>query len=344
MPDPIDDGRDALGDAHPTRDLWADAVTRADRPDEVPLAPAPARSTRPRWLAVAALLALVTGTVAALSLDDGGDDVQTTPASTPGEGTTSTSIFPSEGCFFAVSGDPIVLTPGAGDPPLFDPAFQPEGVTAAHGALGDAQVVEVQVPGVVVTDLVGERVEDVELQRGTASIWFGPDFVQVRWFPGTEEPCDSFTVTVAGSTEDGNRHAAVALADRLLLPTEIGVEEPPGSTADLLQGDWQLERSTVDGKPTDGGGLVFSFDGGEATWTDGCNTFAGTLVPIDGSMVTLVGAVGTKVHCPANPTMEAVGAVMGAEQIDVSTEGDQLVLRAGPIELRLRSAGDFAAG
>ena len=58
-----------------------------------------------------------------------------------------------------------------------------------------------------------------QLERGTAQLWFGAEFVQVRWFSGSQEPCESFTVTVAGGTEDGNRHAAVDLADRVLLPS-----------------------------------------------------------------------------------------------------------------------------
>ena len=47
------------------------------------------------------------------------------------------------------------------------------------------------------------------------------DFVQVRWFTGGQELCESFTVTVAGGTEDGNRHAAVDLAERVLLPSDL---------------------------------------------------------------------------------------------------------------------------
>ena len=114
-------------------------------------------------------------------------------------------------------------------------------------------------PGHVVDDLVGERVEEVELARGTASSGSRPgDFVQVRWFTGSQEPCESFTVTVAGSTEDGNRHAAVDLAERILLPSDLGdvagdqrVEPTRGPS-----GSSTTPRSAA--SPTDGNGAAFS--------------------------------------------------------------------------------------
>ena len=151
------------------------------------------------------------------------------------------------------------MDPGpAADPPRFDPSGQPADQLVAHTMLG-SQVAELHVPGVVLTDLVGERVEDVELERGTASIWFGPDFVQVRWFPGGQELCESFTVTVSGGSEDANRHAAVAFAERVLLPSDLGEV----GVADLDGTDWQLERSTVRGEPTEGTGSAFTFADGE---------------------------------------------------------------------------------
>src|SRR5204862_463824 len=84
--------------------------------------------------------------------------------------------------------------------------------TLVQGSLNTAQTYAVQVPGQVVIDLVGDRVEDVQLQRGTAQLWFQAGDthpVQVRWFPGSQEACDSFTLTVGGGTEDENRHAAL---------------------------------------------------------------------------------------------------------------------------------------
>ena len=195
---------------------------------------------------------------------------------------------------------------------MFALAGQPEGQTIAHATLG-SQVVETHVPGLVVDDLLGDRVEDIELKRGTAQLWFGSDFVQVRWFTGSQEPCDSFTVTVAGGTEDGNRHAAVDLADRLLLPHEIGVDEPPITDGVLtsLEGAWQLERSTGDLGTIDGHDLQFTFSDGTATWTDGCNTFEGVYRPMDDTRVHLGEVLGTKRACPLNPTTHDIQQVMG---------------------------------
>ena len=159
-----------------------------------------------------------------------------------------------------------------------------------------SQVAELHVPGVVLTDLVGERVEDVELERGTASIWFGPDFVQVRWFPGGQELCDSFTVTVSGGSEDANRHAAVALAERILLPSDLGVV----GVADLDGTDWQLERSTIRGEPTEGTGSAFTFADGEVIWSDGCNSFGATYTQPSPTSLDLGDVSSTERACPTN--------------------------------------------
>ncbi|MDH4148074.1 MAG: META domain-containing protein, partial [Acidimicrobiia bacterium] len=235
-----------------------------------------------------------------------------------------------------LSGDPILLGEGPADPPLFEPAAQSDLQTIAHVALGTTQVAEIHVPGLVVIDLVGERVEDIELRRGTAQVWFGPDFVQVRWFPGGQDPCGSFTVTVAGGTEDGNRHAAVDLADRILLPAELAGGDGAADATDLLEGDWLLERSSVGGTPTEGGGLMFAFHGGDASWTDGCNTSTGRYEAVGEEAVRMDGVEGTRLPCPSNPTAQAVQQVMGAEQIQVSVGGDLLLLAVDDHRLTLR--------
>lgn len=259
MPDPFDDARRSL-DEVPAPDLWDEAQRRAAAGKAVPLSDGEARrSRRPgRWLAVAAAAALAVGTLAVL-VDDDDQSVDTTPG-TDAAGPT-TSIVGAEGCFYGVSGDPIVLVDGPADPPLFDPAGQPAGQTISHADLG-SQVAEVQVPGLVVRDLVGERVEEVELTRGTALVWFGADFVQVRWFTGSQEPCESFTVTVAGGTEDGNRHAAVDLAERILLPAEIGVEEPPRGSS-TTSTTWPPSTTSTDGVTTTTTTVGTSTSGGE---------------------------------------------------------------------------------
>jgi len=338
MPDPIDDGREALNGAGPAKDLWADATTRAADATVAPLTPPKDPSRRATWLAVAAAIALVAGTVGVLSMNDDDSTVDTTPATElPHNGVTTTSIFGSEGCAFGVSGEAVAFTEGPSEPPLFGVAGQPEGQTIAHAALG-SQVAEVHVPGLVLDDLLGERVEDIELKRGTAQLWFGTDFVQVRWFTGSSEPCDSFTLTVAGGTEDGNRHAAVDLADRILLPDEIGVEEPPREADDVaarLEGDWRLYRSTLDGEPTDDvEDLRFTFLDGEANWTDGCNFFSAPYAAT-GAMTFRIGDIeSTLAACPTNAIAQAIHAVMGADEIEVED-----ALGLGTLYLRL-TAGD----
>ncbi|MEO6317637.1 MAG: META domain-containing protein [Acidimicrobiales bacterium] len=247
-----------------------------------------------------------------------------------------TSVADPTDCRVAISGEPVSL-------PRLGPVDQP--ILGSLGAAPDqatvqyqlgSQRAEVSVPGFTVQDLLGERVEDLELARGTAQIWFTEDFVQVRWFPGGDEPCDSFTVTVAGGTEDSNRHVAVDLADRLLLASDLAGPSLRGT-------EWQLERSTIDGQPTDGDGSTFRFRQNDVSWSDGCNQFNGsfrqdfaTQLVIGGDDPTTA-ATGTKIYCPPNATSDAVSTVMASNhRIDVRYEDNLLILTAGLTELVLR--------
>lgn len=352
MPDPFDfDAARRALDEVPAPDLWGEAERRAADGAVVPLVIDGGRRRRPtRWLAVAAVVALAVGTVGVLTSDDGDKGLDT--ANRRGSGTPPATIGEPGGCEFGLSLDPAAVGPGnevtlrtgPADPPLFGDRAQLAGQVVAHADLG-TQVAEFHVPGLVVTDLVGERVEQVELQRGTADVWFGPAFVQVRWFPGLteEDACASFTVTVAGGTEDGNRHAAVDLADRVVLAHEM---DGPS----LRYTEWQLERSTVDGVPTDANGSTFRFRQNDVTWTDGCNEHRATFDQSWPSVLDLLGDVAsTDVLCDPNPTSEAIAGVMRADPdrnvghtspsrytIRVSYDGDLLALSAGDVVLTLR--------
>jgi heat shock protein HslJ len=341
MPDTpdFDDARRALNEV-PAPDLWDEAQRRAADGSAVPLAVGIGRSLHPgRWLAVAAAAALAIGTVAVLA-DDGDQSVDTSP-----QATTSTSedrmvgdgltIVGPDGCRIGMDGDDIRVESGPAQPPRFDPAGQPPGQLVYNLSLGDSQVAELHVPGVVVRDLVGERVEDVELRRGTAQVWFGTDFVQVRWFTGSQGPCGSFTVTVSGGNEDANRHAAVDLADRMLVASEL-------SDPSLRHTNWQLERSTMGGVPTAGQGSTFSFGLTEVQWSDGCNSFSSSFEQADPETLVLVdGITSTDAFCDPNRTTDAIAAVMSTDlPIDVGYEGTLLTLRAGGVLLTLRPPSD----
>jgi hypothetical protein len=144
------------------------------------------------------------------------------PSSTdePSTSTPTTSTIPeATGCGFGGSDLSSIVgssrpSLGPADPPLVPWA---SGSSAWHMTVAD-QTVEIRVPGTVVRDLVGERTEEVELEgRGTATIWFTDDWVQVQWFPTRDRRlCDSFDVTVAGPSEDANRDLAVALAGTIM--------------------------------------------------------------------------------------------------------------------------------
>jgi len=244
MPDTpdFDDARRALNEV-PAPDLWDEAQRRAADGTVVPLAVDRDRRRPGRWLAVAAAAALAVGTVAVLA-DDDDQSIDTSPRATPPSTTEDgmvddgVTVTGPDGCSIGLGGDTVVVEPGPADPERFGAGGQPADQLVFHLPLGTTQTAEVHVPGVVVTDLVGERVEDVELQRGTAQVWFSTEFVQVRWFTGSQEPCSSFTVTVSGGTEDANRHAAVDLAERILLPEDLAAPsgDDPSEPGDGIVG------------------------------------------------------------------------------------------------------------
>ena len=119
MPDPIDDGREALNGAGPTKDLWADATTRAADAAGVPLAPLEHPRRRGTWLAVAAAVALVAGTVSVLNDDD--TSVDTTPAG-----------LGSVACEITVVPEGAAAGPSP-DIPARGPAVDPEAGVTVHG-------------------------------------------------------------------------------------------------------------------------------------------------------------------------------------------------------------------
>jgi hypothetical protein len=260
MPDRYDDAKRSL-EGVPAPDLWAEAARRAETEPALPLV---AAATRPghtrRWLAAAAVGLLAIGTAAVVVNQDDTVDVGPGDPSRVTDDTEDVTVYQANGaCQLGITGDPPP------EPAAVAPAetFVAGTVgTLVSGDLNATQTFEVQVPGQVVTDLVGERVEDIELERGTAQAWFREraavdgsleSVVQVRWFTGRQEACESFTVTVAGGTEDENRHAAVDLAERVLVSSEVGEAEPPAPAPGpnpLAGTEWQLERSTVDGEPT----------------------------------------------------------------------------------------------
>jgi hypothetical protein len=198
---------------------------------------------------VAAVLALV-GAVAVLDDDQ---SVDTTPATMPVP--VPRTIVSGSGCAFGITGDPVVMQSGPVDPraPRFDTE---EGQGVAHTLL-DSQVIEVRVPGFELTEPEGWRMEDLELPRGSAKVWLdGPasgelnkPFVQVRYFPATEVPCGSFTVTVDGGTEAENRQTAIDFAARILLPAELGDLAPSGGDQGAVPGRGEPSALPEPGDP-----------------------------------------------------------------------------------------------
>ncbi len=316
MPDPFDADRARRAlDEVPAPDLWPEAQRRADDDSVVPLA-ADGDPRRPgRWLAVTAVAAvavLAVGTTAVLLRDD---DPDQGVAAGPTPTTSPVHVYQEqpEDCAFGVTGDALET-----GPQLIGPFSELTDGTNIDGPLGADQTYRIDVPITFVRDFIGERVEDVELHRGTAQLWLSADFVQVRWVTDSQDPCGSFSVTVSGGTEDANRHAAVDLAERVVLPSEL---DGTSSAVGTIEGDWQLASSSLGGDSTDGNGVTFTFTDGRASWGDGCNSFYGRYEAVDGANVRMADVVSTKLPCPLSATAGAVQSVMGAQQIEVTSDG-----------------------
>jgi hypothetical protein len=336
MSDRFDEAKRAL-DGVPARDVWEEAQRRAES-DLLPLAPAAGRVRRPaRWVAAAAVAMLIVGTIAVRATDDDSPlDTSNGPDGTAA--VADVEVFQADGgCKLGIKGEPPPV------PAVTKPTSHggPGTGTQVRGWLNEAQTqtYSLQVPGEVVTDLVGERVADVQLERGTAQLWFrGDGAVQVRWFTGSQGPCESFTVTVGGGNEDENRHAAVELAERVVLPSEL-TEHEVGDNP-LAGTEWFLEQTANAGEVTEVDEvLLFTFTDTDASWNDGCSSFDGPYTIADGSLtIESAHALPQKIACEPDPTSEAVNTVM--EGTATFTLHDaRLVLRKGDTQLDLWQAG-----
>ena len=337
MPDPIDDGREALDRVGPTRDLWAEATARAAADEVVPLAPVEARSRRGVWLAAAAVVALVAGTIGVLAMDDD-PSVNTGPAARPRTTPRPRRSSTTARARSASAGEPIVLERRCpADPPLIDPAGQPDGQSIAHTALG-SQVAEIHVPGIV---------RDRPRRRAggghRAAAGHGAGVVRPRTScrsagsPVARTPCGSFTVTVAGSTEDGNRHAAVDLAERILLPSRSRWRPAgrPGGRPRRRLAARRRPPSPVE--PTDGGGLTFKLPRRRGDLDGRLQHLRGAL---RGRGPTLqLGEGGcTELACPTNPTSQAVagrdGRTRSTDEVVPCSAGDHAEPSRGTTRMR----------
>ena len=190
------------------------------------------------------------------------------------------TIVSGSGCPFGISGEAIDLKPApAGG------RFDTEGGQGVAYVLLGRLAAEVRVPGYVLREEEKWRFEPVDLGGRSAIVWLdGPNsasrsgnrpFVQVRYFPGGDEPCSSFMVTVDGGTVQANRAAAVDLAKRVLLPSDLGDLDLPGAEGGPVAGlelpgtTWGITGSW--GQPSL---PLVTFTNTMVRWTDGCATVA----------------------------------------------------------------------
>jgi hypothetical protein len=302
----------------------------------------------PRWIAVAAVAAVL-ALVGALTLLDDDHTVDTVPSGILPHPSVRVlrdvgTISSGSGCPFGIAGDPVDMQPG----PATGRFSTEGGQGVAHILLG-AQLAEVHVPGFARSGDERRREERVELGRGPATVWLdGPEsvsregagnlpFVQVGYYPEGDEPCSSFTVTVDGGTEDENRQTAVGLAERVLLPADLegldlpGAEGGPVAGLELAGTEWRIaypEQLYRD--------LQMSFTDTAVSWDNGCATESADYeLDRDEGILTLTNRSSTDPGCTPPTNRSVVGyaspwprirAVMGAEQIPINLIEGQVYL------------------
>jgi hypothetical protein len=295
------------------------------------------RRTVRKLVAVAAVIALLAW-VAAVTLLDDDQQVDTVPVTeTPlprmtVQALAGRTIASGSGCPFGISGDPVDMQPGpAGE------RFSPEGGQGVAHILFGSLSAEVHVPAF--DHGVGDwREEPVDLGGRPGIVWLdGPEsasrdgagnipFVQARYAPDTDEPCSSFSVTVDGGTEEANRQAAVDLAARILLPSEMADLDLPGAEGGPVAGlelpgtTWQMTTQV--------GSFVtpaeMTFTDTTVTWDDGCATVTADYeLDRDEGYLVLTNKRSSDPGCtpPTHPEFTlgwpAVAAVMGNDRIEV---------------------------
>jgi hypothetical protein len=340
----LGEGRRAVATMDPPVDLWERVVERSEHGDSVVIDLAAVRRRHTSaWLVAAAVVVLIALAGALVLYADDDDPVHTVdvgpepdteaPGVTVPQAPRPNTVVSGVGCPFGISGEPIDMNPGLYEPPggdFFGGEAEP-GQGAAYAIFG-AQVAEVLVPGFKV-NTAGWHFEDVELERGTARLWLdgpasgprGLPFVQVGWFPDTDEPCSSFSVKVDGGSVGENRRTAVALADRMVLPAEMlaldlpGAEGGPVAGLTLTDTEWEIASYPASGQ------AGVSFTDTTVTWDNGCGTVTADY-ELDrlAARLTLSDRVESDPGC-VSPTLPGdvqprptINSVMGIDRIPVS--------------------------
>lgn len=322
-----------------------------------------------RMFVAAAAVVAVLAFAAAVTLLDDDQNLDTVPPATqtslpgteitvPRVGTTplpprpavrvleGRTIVSGSGCPFGITGESVDLQPGrAGE--RFDLVG---GQTAAYLVLG-AQTAEVHVPGFGLREQAGWQIEPIQLEGRSAMVWLdGPEsashgganlpFVQIRYFPAGDEPCSSFTVTVDGGTQEANRQTAVDLAERILLPADLGDLDLPGTEGGPVAGlelpgtSWPV---TAPNHPADGAQMAFT--GTTVSWTDGCATVTAAYeLDRDDGILVLTDRTSTDPGCTPPTHSEfplgwpMIASVMSRDRIDVQLIDGRLYLGNYPGE------------
>ena len=212
------------------------------------------------------------------------------------------------------------------------------GQSVAYTTIG-AQVVVVSVPGFDRGSDQGWRDEPVELERGPASLWLdGPEgasvtggvtsFMQVRYFPGSEGPCGSFTVSVEGGGAQEQRETAIDFAERVVLPAELD----DLAALELAGTQWPFVDTSAGPVSSD---MLFTAD--TVSWDTGCERLGASyeLDRDDGFLIltnveNVSGTCGPPTTFGMTPLYPVVYSVMGSGRIPVSLEDGRLYLGEYP--------------
>ncbi|HET6968382.1 MAG TPA: hypothetical protein VFI44_08905 [Ornithinibacter sp.] len=307
-----------------------------------------------RWVAAAAVIAVLALVGVLTSVGDDDQDVEILPSAVPLPSTVVRvvpgvgQVLSGSGCPFGIAGEPVALQAGS-----VAGRFSTVGGQGVGHVLLGAQLAEVHVPGMA-SVVGGGREEAVELGRGAATVWLdGPvsasrpgagnlPFVQARFFPDTDAPCSSFTVTVDGGSEEANRQAAVDLADRILLPADLagldlpGAEGGPVAGLELAGTEWAILVEPEEAR--------MSFTDHRVTWDNGCATKSADYeldrergILVLSNRLDVEGSCTTPSVARGPSTSSIIDEVMGSDQVSMNLIEGALHLGTGSDVLVLGS-------
>ncbi len=325
-PDRVEEARRALLTLVPSTDLFSAAEHRASSERSAEVLPLePAHAHRWRWVAAAAVLALVVGTLVAINRASGSSGVDAGladdgPPAAIATGSADEFTTYGETCTFAVTGDSLATTPVDWE----DTRGRGLNAPVIKGPIGDGQTFLITSGEPAVSSQSMEETE-LQLADGRSAMLLISDDLAYVYVGGSELStyCNggSISVEVSGGSRDANREQAIGLAKRVV---------QAGLPLDLLRlrtTEWRVSAiypeptgmlEPWESLPVDG--ITIAFGDGTVSWGDGCNELTARAEwELDGRAqlhLRLVDPSSTDRACPAGiQSSEALQRLMRAHEI-----------------------------